>query len=61
MIIDSAAGHILKRNLVLTLDRKMWKDITAVHVAASYLDPSLKIFSFINNTKEWKNLLEQAV
>ena len=39
----------------------MWIDITALHVAESYLDSSLKIFSFVNNTKEWKNLLEQAV
>jgi len=29
---DSAAGHILKRNLVTALDEKMWMDITALHV-----------------------------
>jgi len=34
---DSAAGRILKRNLVSGLDTKMWKDITALHVAASYI------------------------
>ena len=44
---DSAAGHILKRKLVSTLDRKMWVDTTALHVAASYLDPYLKTFSLI--------------
>ena len=39
----------------------MWIDITALHVAASYLDPSVKTFSFVNNIRERKNLLEQAV
>ena len=58
---DSATGRILKRNLVSALDGKMWVDINALHVAASYLDPSLKSFSFVKNTRERKNLLEQAV
>ena len=58
---DSAAGRILKRNLVSALDGKMWVDINALHVAASYLDPSLKSFSFVKGTRERKNLLEQAV
>ena len=58
---DSATGRILKRNLVSALDGKMWVDINALHVAASYLDPSLKSFSFVKDTKEQKNLLEQAV
>ena len=57
---DSAAGHILKRKLVAALDDKMWADITAIHVAASYLDPSLKSFSFIKGVKEQKGLLAQA-
>jgi len=35
-------------------------DITALHVAASYLDPSLKSFSFVKDGKERRNLLEQA-
>ena len=35
--------------------------ITALHVAASYLDPSLKSFSFVKDAAERKNLLEQAV
>ena len=51
----------LEKDLVSTLDRKMWKDITALHVAALYFDQSLKTFSFVNNTREQKNLLEQAV
>ena len=58
---DSATGRILKRNLVSALDGKMWVDINALHVAASYLDPSLKSFSFVKDTRERKNLLEQAV
>ena len=37
------------------------EDLNPLHVAASYLDPSLKSFSFVKNTREWKNLLEQAV
>jgi len=53
---DSVAGRILKRNLVTAL---MWMDITALHVAASYLDPSLKSFSFVKDGKQ-RNLLEQV-
>ena len=49
---DSATGRILKRNLVTALDEKMWMDITALHVAASYLDPSWKSFSFVKDGKE---------
>ena len=55
---DSTAGSILKRNLVMALDEKMWMDITAPLVAASYL---LKSFSFVKDGKERRNLLEQAV
>jgi len=39
---DTAAGRILKRNLVMVLDSKMWKDIVALHVAATWLDPTMK-------------------
>ena len=39
----------------------MWVDITALHVGASYLDPSLKTFSFVKDTRERKNLLQQTV
>jgi len=39
----------------------MWMDITALHVAASHLDPSLKSFSFVKDGKEQRNLLEQEV
>ena len=49
---DTAAGCILKRNLVSALDTKMWEDITALHVATSYLDPSLKGFSFVRDEEE---------
>ena len=56
----TAAGHVLKRNLVTALDSKMWEDITALHLAASYLDPSLKGLSFIKDTGEQHNLSEQA-
>ena len=38
----------------------MWMDITALHVAASYLDPSLKSFPFVKDGKEGKSLLEQS-
>ena len=58
---DSAAGCILKRSLVSALDGKLWVDMNALHVAASYLDSSLKSFSFVKNIRERKNLLEQAV
>ena len=37
----------------------MWVG-TAIHVATSYLDPSLKSFSFIKDVKERKGLLAQA-
>ena len=57
---DTAAGRVLKRNLVMALDSKMWEDISALHVAASYLDPSLKGFSFVKDTGERRNLSEQA-
>ena len=57
---DTAAGRVLKRNLVMALDSKMWEDISALHVAASYLDPSLKGFLFVKDTGEQCNLSEQA-
>ena len=59
--MDTAAGRILKRNLISALDTKMWDDITALHVAAAYLDPSLKTFSFVRDAKERRSLSEQAV
>jgi len=50
--LDTAAGCILKRNLVSALDTKMWDNINALHVVASYLDPSFKGFSFARDAKE---------
>ena len=38
----------------------MWEDITGLHVAASYIDPSLKGFTFVKDTVERRNLLDQA-
>ena len=35
-------------------------DITGLHIVASYLDPSLKGFSFVKDTREQHNLSEQA-
>ena len=58
--MDSVAGHMLKRNLVKALDSKMWQDITGLHVATSYLDPSLKGFVFVKDTVKRHNLTEQA-
>ena len=57
---DTATGRILKRNLVMALDDKMWKDILALHVAATWLDPTLKSFSFVSNSEERTALLKQA-
>ena len=57
---DTAVGHILKRNLVMALDGKMWKDIVALHVTATWLDPTLKSFSFVGNSEERQALLHQA-
>ena len=54
---DTAAGCVLKRNLVTALDSE---DITGLHDGASYLDPSLKGFSFVKDAVEWCNLSEQA-
>ena len=59
-VSDTAAGRILKRNLVSALDTKFWEDITALHVATSYLDPSLKGFSFVRDAEERHSLSEQA-
>ena len=39
----------------------MWIDITALHVGASYFDPSLKTFLFAKDSRERKNLLQQVV
>ena len=47
-----AAGRILKRHLVKALDDKMWEDIVALHVAATWLDPTLKSLSFISHNEE---------
>jgi len=44
----------------LWMRRCGWTYVTALHIAASYLDPSLKSFSFVKDGKEWRNLLEQA-
>jgi len=57
---DTAASRVLKRNLVVALDSKMWEDVTALHVASSYLDPSLKGFSFVRDAGERRNLSKQA-
>ena len=57
---DTAAGRILKRCLVKALDDKTWEDIVALHVAATWLDPTLKSFSFIGNNEEQNALLKQA-
>ena len=38
----------------------MWKDIVALHIVATWLDPTLKSFSFVSNSEEWKALLQQA-
>ena len=51
-VTDTAAGHVLKRNLVTALDSEMWEDFIALHVAASYLDTSRKGFSFVKDTGE---------
>ena len=42
------------------VDSKMWEDITGLHIAASYLDPSLKGFSFVKDTDQRCNLSEQV-
>ena len=55
-----AAGRILKRHLVKALDDKMWEDIVALHVAATWLDPTLKSFSFISHNEERNGILKQA-
>ena len=57
---DTAAGRILKRNLVKALDNKMWKDVVALHVTATWLDPTLKSFSFVSNSEKRQALLCQA-
>jgi len=36
----------------MALDSKMWKNIVALHVAATWLDPTLKSFSFVNDSEE---------
>ena len=56
----TAAGRILKRHLVKALDDKMWEDIVALHVAATWLDPTLKSFSFNSHNKERNGVLKQA-
>ena len=38
----------------------MWEDISALHFAASYLDPSLKRYLFVKDTGERRNLSEQV-
>ena len=53
-------GRVLRRNLVMALDSKIWEDISALHIAASCLDPSLKGFSFVKDTGERHNLPEHA-
>ena len=44
----------------MALDSKKWENITGLHVAASYLDSSLKGFSFVKDTGKRRNLSEQA-
>ena len=44
----------------MSLDDKMWKDVVALHVTATWLDPTLKSFSFVSNSEERQALLCQA-
>lgn len=52
---DSVAGRVLKRHLISCLDEKLWPDISALHVTASWLDPTLKSFSFVKDIGERDN------
>ena len=44
----------------MALDGEMWKDIVALHVTATWLDPTLKSFIFVSNSEERQALLHQA-
>lgn len=57
---DSAPLRIAKKDLAKQLDEKLWSSITAVHVASTWLDPSLKHFAFVRANSEKDTLLKQA-
>ena len=40
---DDRRVRSLKKELMLQLDDKVWSAITAVHLAATYLDPTLRV------------------
>jgi hypothetical protein len=43
---------LLKKELVTQLDEKVWPSITAIHLAATYLDPTLRELVFISCDKD---------
>ena len=51
---------MLKMELVTHLDGKVWSSITAVHLAATYLDPTLKEFLFVPSANDRSLFTEQA-
>lgn len=57
---DSATIRILRKNLVKELDAKWWPSISAIHVAATWLDPTLKHLLFVEKEDQKLSLLKQA-
>lgn len=57
---DTTVTINLKKEFVTSLDEKVWTSITSIHLAVTFLDPTLKGFAFVKNAKEKQALLKQA-
>ena len=50
----------LKMNLVWSIDEKMWVSIKTLQTAATWLDPILKSFTFVDNATDRRRLLSDG-
>ena len=47
-------------NIVRSIDEKMWASIKTLQTAATWLDPTLKSFTFLENATDCRRLLSDA-
>lgn len=59
-VTNSPEVRKIKKECVAHLDSKIWLSITGIHLAATFLGPNLKEFSFVPEGEERNNLREQG-
>jgi len=57
---DDRRVKCLKKELVVQLDDKVWSAISAVHLTATYLDPTLREFVFVPSVQDRSLFISQA-